>query len=224
MKVNLFQIQEHDFKAMLEQFGVIVKLNNIDTSVLVTNKPINELDDKFISAIAELKRGDHVVLQDRDYYVINQITTKRYQSYKAIIRCAEHYIRFNLSVKDGSTYSEYDVKEIPCIISTATDFELETGRQLMIAEGALAIYIQDNATTRAIYSSFTDPYRKHDIFIENRQYEYRGFDFISSGLVRINVKVTSTGNVEDGINWGISTTHGDWNGFIEKSFYDLKIV
>lgn len=220
MKVNLFQTEDRDFKVLLQRFGKDVLVNNVKTKVIITNTSINELDDKYISAITELKRGDHIQLEGREYYVINQVKTRRYESYKAIIRCAEHYIRFNLSVKNGSTYSFYDVKEVPCIISTSTDFGLDDGRQLILAEGELAIFIQDNPITRAIYSSFTDSTRKHDIVIDDRQYAYQGFDFISKGLVRINVKVTSKGNNEDGINWGISTTHANWNGVIDSSFYN----
>lgn len=219
MRVNLFQTQDDDFKVLLRKFGVTVKVNNIDTRVVVTNTSINELDDKYISSTTELKRGDHIVMQGKDWYVINQVKTRRYESYKAIIRCAEHYIRFNLSVKSGSAYASYDVKEVPCIVQTSSDFGLDKGRQVILAEGELAIFSQDNATTRAIYASFTDSTRKHDIVIDNRQYAYQGFDFISKGLVRINVKVTSTGVVENGVAWGISTTHSDWDGFIDKSLY-----
>ncbi|QHZ56914.1 hypothetical protein M655_015335 [Brevibacillus sp. NSP2.1] len=163
-----------------------------------------------------------ILLQGKDWYVISQVKTKRYESYKAIIRCAEHYIRFNLSVKDApnSTYLSYDVKEIPCIVQTTSDFGLDGGRQVILGEGELAVFAQDNATTRAIFDSFTDNTRKHDIVIDNRQYAYEGFEFISKGLVRINVKVTSSSQQTDKVNsihWLYD--HANWDGVIDRSFY-----
>lgn len=222
MKINLFQPQENDFKVLLNQFGNTIKVNNIDARAVVTNTSISnsEMDDKYISTTELLKRGDHIVYQGKDWYVVNQITGKRYESYKAVARCAEHSIRFNLSTKgEGNTYSSYDIKEVPCIVQTSNEFGLDNGRQVILAYGELAIFVQDNATTRAVYDSFTDNTRKHDISIDGMQYTYQGFNFISKGLVRINVKSTSKGSVEDGISWGTPTNRSDWNGFIDKSFY-----
>jgi len=222
MKINLFQTQENDFKVLLNQFGSTIKVNNIDARAVITNTPIanGESDDKYISTTELLKRGDHIVYRGSDWYVINQITGKRYESFKAIARCAEHYIRFNLSKKaEKNTYSSYDIKEVPCIIQTSNEFGLDNGRQAILAEGELAIFAQDNATSRAIYDSFTNSNRKHDIVIDGMQYTYQGFNFIAKGIVRINVKAISRGSVEDGINWATSSNRSDWNGFIDKSFY-----
>ncbi|MCM3622228.1 hypothetical protein M4D70_08145 [Brevibacillus borstelensis] len=223
MKVNLFQVQDSDFKVLLDKFGSTIKVNNVDTKAVITNTSINEWDDKYISTSTQLKRGDHILVQGKDWYVISQVKTKRYESYKAIIRCAEHYIRFNMSVKDApnSTYVSYDIKEIPCIVQTTSDFGLDGGRQVILGEGELAIFAQDNATTRAIFESFTESSRKHDIVIDNRQYAYQGFDFISKGLVRINVKVTSSSQLTDKVNsihWQYD--HANWDGVIDSSFYN----
>lgn len=218
MKLNLFNTQENDFKVLLKEFGTTIKVNNVDVRAVVTNTSLSELDDKHISTITKIKRGDHVQFNGKDYFVINQVTTKRYESYKAIIRCAEHYIRFNLSTYVDGAYTKYDVKEVPCIVQTTSDLGLDFGKQMILAEGELAIFVQDNTTTRAIYSTFTDKQRKHDIVIDDFQYEYIGFDFINKGLVRINVKVTETGNIDDVISWTYASHH-DWDGFIDKSFY-----
>lgn len=228
MKVNLFQTQDKDFKVLLNRFGKDVLVNNVKTRVIITNTNMNELDNKYITADSELKRGDHVVVDGMDYYVINQVKTRRYESYNAIIRCAEHYIRFNLSYYDGiGEYTSYDVKEVPCIVSTTQDFGLDFGKQMILADGELALFIQDNATTRAIYTSMTTK-SKHDIIIDDRQYEYIGFDFISKGILKLNVKVASKGIVEDNISWHVNSIHDDWNGFIDSSFYtdegDIPVV
>ena len=224
MKVNLFQTQDKDFKVLLQRFGKDVLVNNVKTRVIITNTSLSELDDKYVSAFTELKRGDHIQFEGKDYYVINQVKTRRYESYKAIIRCAEHYIRFNLSTYDAQAvkYLTYDIKEIASILQTTTDFGLDNGRQMLLAEGQLAIFIQDNPTTRAIYSTFTNSQTKHDIIIEDKQYKYIGFDFISKGLVRINVEITTTGTNSDNISWRQSSTHTDWDGFIDDSFYIVE--
>ncbi|WP_346234431.1 hypothetical protein MKY04_11935 [Lysinibacillus telephonicus] len=223
MKVNILGVQDNDFKVFLDRAGTTIKVNNIETEAIISNTPMNELDDKYVSTITELKRGDHIIYNGKDYYVINQVKTKRYESYKAIIRCAEHYIKFNLSIKDRENYKyvAYDIKQVPCIVQTTTDFGLDEGKQVVLAEGELALFVQDNATTRAIYKSFTDIITKHDIIIDNRQYEYTGFDFIKKGLVRINVKVTSTSNPNDkDIAWETNLNHSDYDGTVDDSFYN----
>lgn len=221
MKVNLLQTSKNDFMVLLDKLGMTLKVNNENVKAVVTNTSINVnalIDDRYISTDKQLRRGDHVQFNNKDWYVINQINNRRYESYKGQIRCAEHYIRFNLSMSDGTKYISYVIKEVPCIIQTTNEFGVNTGRQIIMPEGEVAIFIQDNSTTRAIYNSQNNTTQKHDIVIEGVQYTITGFSFIDKGLVRINAKITSTGNISDGIVWKYSRS--DWDGIIDKSFYD----
>lgn len=231
MEVNLFSTIEKDFLTLLKKAGVTVKINNVETKALITNRLINRLindnyDDRLISTSTPLKRGDHIVYENKDWYVINQVTTKRSESYKAILRCAEHKVRFNLSTYDKatSTYTAYEIYELPCLMEVSSQFGLADDRFVVQAEGELQLTLQDNEITRTIYDSFVNAISKmHDVFIDGRQYEYTGFTFTNKGLVHINLSLTLKGKIDYDICWVLNSRNTNWNGEIYNGFYGDKI-
>ncbi|BDH63302.1 hypothetical protein MTP04_34320 [Lysinibacillus sp. PLM2] len=227
MKVNLFSSLDKDFLTLLNRAGVKVKINNVETKAFITNSLINDnYDDRFISTSVPLKRGDHIVYGNKEWYVLNQVSTKRSESYKAIIRCAEHRVRFNISTYDSSTstYTSYEIYELPCLMELSSQFGLNDDRFVISAEGELQLTLQDNAITRGIYDSFVNATsKKHDVYIDGRQYEYTGFIFTDKGLVHINLSSTPRGKVDYDICWAPNSTYSTWNGEIYDCFYGEKI-
>lgn len=188
MFVNLFARNEDDFKYLLVNFGESIRVNNVEVKAVITNTPMQEFDDKYVSALTPLKRGDHVLYKGLDYYAINEVETKRYDSYKAIIRRCPHKINFNLSKYTNPTsgsYVSYDVKRIPAIVSTAKDIGLNYNQMIgaYLPDGQLAIYVQDNSDTRKVFSGVMDSEQKtiHNVIFSGKAWKIIGADLTQEG-------------------------------------------
>lgn len=228
MFVNLFAKNDDDFKYLLANFGEVVRVNNQGVKAVVTNTPIEEYDDKYVSTRFPLKRGDHVLYKEMDYFVINEVETKRYDRYKAIIRRCPHKINFNVSKYTNPTsgsYISYDVKRIPAIVLTTKDLGLNYNQMIgvYLPDGQMAIYVQDNSDTRKIFSGVSDSEQKniHNIVFIGKAWKIIGADLTKKGLIMFNVQATTFGSNDDKVNeiaWIAS--HAGWNGVIDDSFYN----
>lgn len=222
MKVNLLKVEERDFKTWLQHAGTKLKVNNKPRTVSISNLPITvngEFDDKYISSADLIKRGDHFKYNDIDYYIISQVATKRYESYKGIARCAEYSIKFNVSEFDaewgGGAYTSYKVYNIPCIVQTTKTFGLGNSDKVLLPDGEVAIYFQDNQYTREIYDSFVtdNSGTSHNFIIAGLEYTYIGFDLTQQGLIRLNAKLTTKTEVDQyGVVWRVNSDHSSYKG------------
>lgn len=232
MKFNLFDTQDMDFRTLLEQFGQEIQVNNSSTAAIVTNTPLQENDDKYISTSIPLRRGDHVIYNNKEWYVINEIQSKRYDSYKAIIRCCEQRVRFNVSPYNSHrAYVGYDVKEFPVIVSTTKDMGLSystvSGVPMYLPDGQLSMMVQDNSDTQTIYravSGASESMRLHNVIFNNCSWRLIGADAIKSGLISFTLEADTFGAYDDKeqrIAW--VNSHDGWSGSIGDSFYsDLE--
>ncbi|WP_409174826.1 hypothetical protein [Brevibacillus fortis] len=228
MFVNLFARSEDDFKYLLANFGESIRVNNVEVKAVITNAPIKEFDDKYVSALTHFKRGDHVLYKGLDYYVINEVEAKRYDNYKAIIRRCPYKINFNVSKYTNTTsgpYVSYDVKRVPTIVSTAKDIGMNYNQMIgaYLPDGQLAIYVQDNSDTRKIFAGVADPEQKtlHNIIFSGKAWKIIGADLTKKGMITFNVQATTFGSNDDRVNeiaW--VATHTNWNGVIDDTFYN----
>jgi len=227
MKFNFFEIQDNDFDLMLKNFGVDVYINNVVTRAVITNTPIKEFNDKYISTQEPLKRGDIIYYDNNYWMVINQVTTTRYESYKAIIRLAEHNIVFNLSeyttVTSGSYTGNYLLFKAPAILSQTGDFGLSFGKIVATTSGEMHVFIQENELTKQLTTASTDK-KKHDIVFGNYQWEITGINTTNNGMLDITVKVTLFDTKTDTVNqihWKYD--HNAWDKKINDSMYITSI-
>lgn len=97
--INLFNVDDDsNFKYMLESAGRSITVNNnpMESKAIITNTSLNtEYDDRKISSLKPLNRGDMVEYNGNRYMVISEVNDKRYSHYKGIMRHLPHKIFFN---------------------------------------------------------------------------------------------------------------------------------
>lgn len=227
MEFNLFKTVEDDFQSLVKNFGQDIKVNNVDMRAVITNTTLNDFDTKYISSSEPLKRGDHVIYDNKEYYVITEAGSKRYEAFKAVIRHCEHRIRFNVSTYTATKkYTAYDVKEFPAIVSTSKELGLSfisgSGLEMYLPDGQLSIVVQDNEDTRKVYQAVTDSSSSclHNIIFSGRSWKINGADISKSGLISFNVEADTFKAFDDKeaeISW--NEAHANWSGDIDDSFY-----
>lgn len=226
MKVNMFKPSQNGFNTLLNHLGQTVKVNNQPTKAVITNVQLNEnYDERYLNTKIETKRGQHIAYENLDWYIVSQVSTKRYDNYKAVMKQADHYVRFNLSTYDRntSTYTEFEIYELPVLMNTVKGFGME-GNQVILNTGEIQITLSDNEITRKIYDVFLtqNSPQKHNLFIDDRQYTYEGFEFDKKGLIKITLSTTSTGTNSYGINWNTENLT-NWDFIINKGYYGDKL-
>lgn len=226
MKVNMFKPSQNGFNTLLNHLGQTVKVNNQPTKAVITNVQLNEnYDERYLNTKIETKRGQHIAYENLDWYIVSQVSTKRYDNYKAVIKQADHYVRFNLSTYDRntSTYTEFEIYELPVLMNNVKGFGME-GNQIILNTGEIQITLSDNEITRKIYDVFLtqNSPQKHNLFIDGRQYTYEGFEFDKKGLIKITLSTTSTGTNSYGINWNTEDLT-NWDFIINKGYYGDKL-
>lgn len=148
--LNYFDLTPTDYEYMLSAIGTDVVLNGSTTRVLITNKnPHNKYDDRNISSLSPLKRGDLIEYDGKRFMIISEEAGKRYNKYKGIMRLLSYSIPFNVSC------SFFDV---PAFIETQS-FGIQNGQIMTIADGQLYLNVPDNSNTQQV--NLGDRFIKH---------------------------------------------------------------
>lgn len=137
--INLFNNDNTDFNYLLDSIGQDVLLNDSAIRALITNRDIGtvvDFDDKNISTLEPIKRGDMVTWNDKKYLIITETEQKRYTKYKAIMRHCNYSIKF---VIDGELY------EFDAIIESESLYI--TNGVISFPMGKIVVTLQENEDT-----------------------------------------------------------------------------
>lgn len=100
---NLFEREGTDnFEFLIDQIGSDVSINEASTPTraIVTNTNLEQnYDDRRISTMSPLNRGDIVIYNGKKYMVISEVNEKRYNKFKGIMRRLTHTIIVNSSCR-----------------------------------------------------------------------------------------------------------------------------
>lgn len=142
MTFNLFQ-PITDFEYILQSIGKTVTVNDVPIQAVITNasNPKNPYDEKFISTLAEIKRGDLINYNSADWLVVNQISDMRYGTkYKGLMRKCEYEINFNF---------EGNVLTFPVLIDSKI-FNVTEDKYFLLPDGTILVTLQENEETKNI--------------------------------------------------------------------------
>lgn len=128
--INLFDNNIDDFTFLLDQMGSDVLINNNPVKALITNTNLEQnYDDRRISSISPLKRGDIVIYNDKKYMIISEVNDQRYNKYKGIMRHLPHHIIINSACR---------FCHLDCYISTS-NLGVIDGRILSMPDGDITV-------------------------------------------------------------------------------------
>ena len=143
MSFNMFEPMA-DFLFILDSIGEDVKINNIEIQAVITNAntPKNtDYDEKFISTITEIERGNLIDYNDANWLVINQIADSRYNSkYKGLMRKCDYSILFNF---------EGNILEFPVLIDSKL-MKVSEDKYFILPDGTIMVTLQENTDTNNI--------------------------------------------------------------------------
>ncbi|WP_414852368.1 hypothetical protein [Brevibacillus sp. IT-7CA2] len=85
--INLFVSNKEDFQFILDHLGKDVLINNQPVKAAISNSPLStDVDDKIISTLAAISRGDIVHYNNEDWIILSEVNGQRYGRYRAYIR------------------------------------------------------------------------------------------------------------------------------------------
>lgn len=140
---NYFDLtSSKDFGYLLSAMGTDVVINSSDIiKVLVTNTNLEQnYDDRRISSLSPIKRGDLIEYDNKQWMVISEQASKRYNKWKGIMRLLPYTITIN------SNCAFYTV---PVYIDKQS-FGVDDGKIISISEGQIYVYAPENEETRKI--------------------------------------------------------------------------
>ncbi|MNW31433.1 Bacterial Ig-like domain (group 2) [compost metagenome] len=194
--INLFNVDDDsNFKYMLESVGRSITVNDSPTEMkaIITNTSLNtNYDDRKISLLERLNRGDMIEYNGNRYMVISEVNDKRYSHYKGIMRHLPHEIIFNHR----------------CMFETAHVY-IENGNPSLIGGNVLTL-IQDKITVNVPARSTSLQLTTGDTFmiqgnkfkiITNDTYSQPGISILTCERDQIN---PATDDVEHNIANGLA--------------------
>ncbi|AKG35249.1 Ig-like domain-containing protein [Paenibacillus durus] len=135
--INLFDNNDtNDYEFLLNHVGTDVYVNESAQPVkaLITNTNLEQnYDDKKISSLSPLNRGDIVLFGDKKYMIISEINGQRYNKFKGIMRWLPHTIVVN---------SECRFSTLNCYI-TVGNLSIAAGQVLSIPDGNITVFCTD---------------------------------------------------------------------------------
>ncbi len=165
--VNLFQSNTDDFQYILDSLGQDVLLNNRSVKAVISNTKLSpDLDDKKISTLTAISRGDIVRYNNEDWIVMSEVNGQRSGRYRAYIRVCDYKIKFNFT---GT------VIEFPTIVDGKV-FDVETGQYMTLPNSKIIVTLQENEQTLNI------TYGQRFIKM-GRVWEVEGIDRTQKGLL-----------------------------------------
>jgi Bacterial Ig-like domain (group 2) len=139
--VNLFQFNPNDFQYILDSLGKDVLINKQSVKAVISNSTLStELDDKKISTLTAISRGDIVHYNNEDWIILSEVNGQRSGRYRAYMRVCDYPIKFNF-------------KGIIKEISTSIDgkvFDVETGQFMTLPNSKILVMLQENTETLQI--------------------------------------------------------------------------
>lgn len=182
---NLFQSNTDDFQFLLDQMGQDILLNGVNGRVLITNTDLNKkYDDKNITSITEIKRGDLITYNNSNWLIISEVNGQRYTKYKGIMRKCNFLLHVQTGTQQG-TITGYDSLGRPIYGESTpiyTDsyaivdnilLSFTSGGAINILEGKITVTVQDNVDTQ-----------KYTI---NKTFNLAGIDWKITGINKIKV-------------------------------------
>ncbi|MDN4070850.1 Ig-like domain-containing protein [Paenibacillus vini] len=128
--INLFDNGTDDFAFLLEQMGKDITINDNPVKAVITNTNLEQnYDDRRITSLSPLSRGDIVFYNGKKFMVVSEVTEKRYTKFKGIMRFLPHRIIVN---------SESRFYTLDCYINT-TDLGITSGKVLTLADGEIVV-------------------------------------------------------------------------------------
>jgi hypothetical protein len=128
--INLFDNNNEDFAFLLDQMGSDILLNDNTIRALITNTNLEQnYDDRRISSLSPLNRGDIVLFEGKKYIIISEVNAKRYSKFKANMRHLPHSITIN---------SQCRFYTLDCYINTS-NLGVIDGRVLSIPDGEITV-------------------------------------------------------------------------------------
>lgn len=216
---NLFETNKRDFRILLNINGSYIYVNGEPKRGLITNtRYVNEFNDKYISTNNLISRGD-IVYHDSIYWIImTQVGTPRYESYKALMRQAEHDIIFNLSYA-SNPQPKYLLK-CPAIVQQTSDFNMEYSRSVetITVNSEIHVFVQDNEKTRKIIELANKTNGR--IVFGRRSFEITGVSTANKGVLDITCTLTTKTEKDDYDN-GIFNPPSNFEDYIDNSMYQL---
>lgn len=133
--INLFENNNEDFTCLLDQMGKDVTINDSSVRILITNTNLNNnYDDKKLSSLSPLSRGDIVVYSGKKYMVISEVNGQRYNKYKGLMRRLPHSITVN---------SDCRFISLDCYINVG-NLGITDGKIISIQDGEITVYTTDH--------------------------------------------------------------------------------
>lgn len=188
---NVFD-STNDLEYLIQQAGKDVYINDVQRKALISNLSIgamSENDDRFISTLDSINRGNLVRLNNRNFLIITETVVKRYDKYKGIMRHCNFTITFTEVLEeecvyvgeDGTGIPQYkctptvtEVTDIPLIVDTKS-FSIDRNSTFLLATNEITVVSQDN------------PFNK-----EKFKVNYR-FNLMGAEWKIINVDLTKNG-------------------------------
>jgi|GEM_PF-594819 len=193
---NLFQRDNTDnFEFLLTQIGSDVTINEAatPTRAIVTNSKAEAYhDDRKISTLSPLQRGDIVVFNGVKYMVISEINDKRYNKRKGVIRRLTHRIIINSSCRFCA---------IDCYITTQ-NFGISGGQVLSAAEGDIQVYLSQHNVQ-------SEPKLDDRFIVDGQAFKIAGIDsFSMPGVVVLSCEKDSINPATDDLENNIAGGKG----------------
>lgn len=152
-----------DITYFINEVGRDITINDTAVKAIVKSLSQGDFDDKQVSTLHPIERGDVVSFEGLDYLIITESVSKKPLMYKAIMR----NINQTIIVKGETVVTEYDkfgnpltTIQLPdttfyCIVDTHK-FSIENGA-IRVSTGEIVITVPDNEEYRtkfAVNSTF----------------------------------------------------------------------
>lgn len=139
--INLLQSNTDDYQYILDSLGQTVQINNQQVKAVIANSTLSiDVDDKKISTLTPITRGDIVHYNNGDWIVLSQVNGQRNGRYRAYMRVSDYMIKFNF---------QGDVKQFPSIVDGKV-FDVETGQYMTLPASKILVSMQENEDTLQI--------------------------------------------------------------------------
>lgn len=217
---NVFKAPTNAFDELLYINGQQIYHNGKKKNAIITNPEIKEFNDKYISSDFKLVRGDYIHYDNTYWMVWNQVNVSRADSFKGIMRQAEHDVVFNLYY--AGVTSNYLLKA-PAIIQRTSDYTMRADDMMTTIDSEIHVFVQDTASTRRI----VDLMNKSDgqIVLGERNYDIIGVSFEKKGYLDVTCRMgtrNSGTDYKNNIYWNANGKPSDWANQFDLSFYEQE--
>lgn len=216
--INLINLSDTtDFEFLLSQVGndVVINESFTTTRAIITNTNLEQnYDDKKISSLSSLQRGDIVDYNGQRFMIVSEQSTKRYNKFKGIMRLLPHTIIIN---------SQCRFYALDCYI-TVGNLGVTSGQVISIADGTIQVNFSNRIQELNV--------KLEDRFFVNGQvFKVTGIDdFSREGIVNLTCEKDSIDSVNDDVVNGVAggmackvdITDGDAVSVFEGLTYQLN--